>query len=434
MKMSFYDWCIQNHRQDLLDRWDYGLNTERPEEVGKSVSREFYFKCPRGIHPSTSYKLNNISKYSYSTAKCSFCNSFAQWGIDNIDNDFLEKYWDYDKNIALDPWKVPFRARPTTPIYIKCQIDSEHGSYLTFPDHFVSGSRCPYCSHAAVLPKDSFAQWGIDNIGTDFLNKYWDYDKNIVDPMKLHKKSNKLIYIKCQEKDYHGSYQVRPHDFIDKNIRCPFCHMIQVHPLDSLGANYPEVFNIWSDKNTDTPYDVAPGSGQMRWFKCQSGTHPDYLSRIYRAKNRNFECPKCHGDQDKSYLHQKVESYLDKYPYRKNTEYDCTLTTVNPLTGYVLPYDIELIINDNLSLYIEVMGKQHYEICLLTKTDAQERGCSPEESLRLLQYRDAIKRENVLRHGQAYLEIPYWTESDESYKTLIDDEIHKILSLTIQND
>jgi hypothetical protein len=122
---------------------------------------------------------------------------------------------------------------------------------------------------------------------------------------------------------------------------------------------------------------------------------------------------------------------LKNYPYHINTEYDCTLVTINPLTGYILPYDIELVINNDLSLYIEIMGKQHYEVCLLTKEDAIERGCSPEESLRLLQYRDKVKRENVLQYNQAYLEIPYWTESDESYKTLIDD---KILSLTMQND
>ena len=30
---SFYDWCIKNNRQDLLDRWDYELNGCSPKEV-----------------------------------------------------------------------------------------------------------------------------------------------------------------------------------------------------------------------------------------------------------------------------------------------------------------------------------------------------------------------------------------------------------------
>ena len=29
-KKSFYDWCIENNRQDVLDRWDYELNDCSP--------------------------------------------------------------------------------------------------------------------------------------------------------------------------------------------------------------------------------------------------------------------------------------------------------------------------------------------------------------------------------------------------------------------
>lgn len=142
---SFYHWCMVNNRQDLLDRWDYNLNKTIPKETARTSPDLYYFKCPRGIHASTAYKLNNLTKYSYSKAKCSACNSFAQWGIDNIDSDFLNKYWDYDKNINVDPWSIPYCARATTVIYIKCQYDMNHDSYKTFPSHFVSGSRCPEC-------------------------------------------------------------------------------------------------------------------------------------------------------------------------------------------------------------------------------------------------------------------------------------------------
>ena len=141
---SFYNWCVINNRQDLLDRWDYNLNQTTPQETARTSPSLYYFKCPRGMHKSTAYKLNNLTKYSYSTAKCSLCNSFAQWGIDNVDKNFLDKYWDYDKNIH-DPWQIPYCARATTVIYIKCQYDGHHESYKTFPSHFVAGSRCPEC-------------------------------------------------------------------------------------------------------------------------------------------------------------------------------------------------------------------------------------------------------------------------------------------------
>ena len=98
------------------------------------------------------------------------------------------------------------------------------------------------------------------------------------------------------------------------------------------------------------------------------------------------------------------------------------------LWTYQLPYDREIIVDDSHKLLVEVNGKQHYEICLHTKTDAVERCITPEEGFKLLQYRDKIKKECALSHNYYYLIIPYWTESDQSYKQLIDNMIHKILS------
>lgn len=153
--LSFEHWCIINNRQDLLDRWDYDLNLSTPLETARTSPGIYFFKCPRGLHESSAYRLVNLTKYSYSAAQCKCCNSFAQWGIDNIDSNFLNLYWDYEKNKNVDPWKVPFRARPSTTIYMKCQYDETHESYKTYPDHFVDGCRCPNC---AITKTESYLQ------------------------------------------------------------------------------------------------------------------------------------------------------------------------------------------------------------------------------------------------------------------------------------
>jgi hypothetical protein len=152
--LSFAHWCVVNGRQDLLDRWDYDLNKTTPEETARTSPSTYYFKCPRGLHQSSSYKLSNLTKHSYGAAQCRLCNSFAQWGVDNIDENFLELYWDYNKN-AVDPWNIPYSARSTTVVYINCQYDESHGSYKTFPSHFVNGSRCPAC---AISRSESYLQ------------------------------------------------------------------------------------------------------------------------------------------------------------------------------------------------------------------------------------------------------------------------------------
>lgn len=428
MKKSFYDWCIENARQDLLDRWDYELNPKAPNNVGCTSVDYWYFKCPVGQHESTPYKLTNVTRHVNSSVKCIKCNSFALWGIFNIGEDFLEKYWDYNKNKGIDPWELSYGSREE--IYIFCQEKSYHESYKTKPSHFIAGFRCPYCSGAYIHKLDSFGQWAIDNICNDFLEKYWDYDKNKIDPMTLAKQSKTKIYIKCLNKEYHGSYTTYPGDFIYDNNRCPFCSCRSLHRFDSLGAVRSEALDTWSDLNEDTPFDIAPKSKQIRWFKCENNKHKDYKSRVYRANIRNFECPKCHSEQEDSYLQKMVDYYIEHtYDYEYLKEYDCTLECVNPMTGYVLPYDRELIIGDK-HLIIEVQGYQHYNICLITRKSALERGVSVEKEFELQQYRDEIKKDYVLENGYEFLEIPYTCEGNESYKTLIDN---KILSLTTQN-
>lgn len=353
IKESFYDWCIKNNRQDLLDRWDYELNTVSPQQIGSYDGRKFYFKCPEHKHQSSLHKIGSI-KNSKCIPKvaCLYCNSFAQWGIDNICDDFLDKYWDYKLNKDIDPWGLP-------------------------------------------------------------------------------KASNKTVWIKCQKRDYHGSYSILVCDFY-KGIRCPYCHMIKIHKLDSLGTVYPKSVEVWSDKNEISPYEVAPMSNKKMWFKCDSGKHEDYLSFVYHVVERNFECAQCRIEYESSFLQKKVNQYLDLLGYTYYNENKCSIIATNPETNRKLPYDTEVIINNN-NLIIEVMGGQHYYICSWHVNIAKRRGTTPEEELLRIQYRDNIKKQYALLQGYHYLIIPYWTEDDESYKKLIDDKIKSIIN-TQQND
>ena len=106
-KINFYDWCIENKRQDLLDRWDYELNTDLPENtVNKRMELGgfIYLKCNKHIHESEKYNINSIMKMNI-LAKCKQCNSIGQWLIDIFGENALKKHWDYDKNI-INPFNI----------------------------------------------------------------------------------------------------------------------------------------------------------------------------------------------------------------------------------------------------------------------------------------------------------------------------------------
>jgi hypothetical protein len=59
---SFYEWCIENNRQEILSRWDYDLNKLNPNDLSYGSSKECYFKCPQGIHKSEPRSLISISR------------------------------------------------------------------------------------------------------------------------------------------------------------------------------------------------------------------------------------------------------------------------------------------------------------------------------------------------------------------------------------
>ena len=144
-RKTFFDWCASNNRQDVLDRWDYKLNKYKPSEINCKTEEKYYFKCPRGIHES---ELKNICDFVYGhegTIKCKYCNGFAQWGVDNIDEDFLEKYWDYNKN-KKSPWNISHGSH--TKVFIICQENSNHLSYKTECKSFCVGNRCPVCKQS----------------------------------------------------------------------------------------------------------------------------------------------------------------------------------------------------------------------------------------------------------------------------------------------
>lgn len=424
LKKSFYDWCLENNRQDMLNSWDTELNKSYPSEISYGTRKEYYFKCPRGIHKSELRNINTLTTNNRQL-KCNECNSFAQYNIDNICEDFLEKYWDYEKN-TINPWKVGHSSE--IKIWIKCQEKDYHESYKVRCDNFsLNIHRCPYCSGKQVNLKDSFAQWGIDNVCSDFLEKYWS-NMNTINPWQISKSSSKKVLIKCQEKDYHDDYTLSCFSFFNGD-RCPYCSNHKTHFLDSLGTIFPEVILLWSDKNKKSPYEYAPMSNQKVWWKCPNNKHEDYFRTINTSIVSDFRCPSCTRERNESFLQEKVRLYItEQLKYKTNHERNCTIVPQNPKVKNrhgELPFDNEII---NLKLIIEVNGGQHYDICAYTKI-WKSKTLTPEEQLYKRKLYDRYKRYIAYLYGYYYLEIPYWLDDKkESWKKLIDAKISEIFN------
>ena len=353
---TFEQWCRKNNKEDLLDRWCYELNKCSPNEVTFRTNAKYYFNCPRDIHSPELKNISVVTRSNGDVIVCNKCNSFAQWGIDNIGGNFLEKYWDYNKN-TINPWEVSYG-------------------------------------------------------------------------------SGKKVFIKCQEKNYHDSYDIRCSEFSVKNGRCPYCcnHKGKVHPLDSLGILLENkgLINLWSDKNEKSPYEYAPKSNKQAYWKCEIGKHNDYKRTILSSNGYDFRCAKCSGERNESFIQEKVRKYLIKLGYAVLHELDCNLVVVNPKTKCKLRYDNEVV---GLNLIIEVHGEQHYaHNNSITIQSAKKSNITPKQQLEYQKWKDEYKKNYALSQNYHYLEIPYYTDDKEkTWKKLIDytvDEIKKINNKT----
>jgi len=364
---TFEQWCIENNRQDVLDRWDYKMNNKKPDEITYDTNIKYYFKCSRILHESELKSIKDFINGHEGSIKCKQCGSFKQWCLDNNKQDVLNR-WDYELN-NCKPSEILYAT--ANKYYFKCPKDL-HESELKQISSFTSGQEgsmdCKLCN--------SFAQYNINNIGEDFLEKYWDYEKNGelgIDPWKINKCANKLkVYIICQEKDYHGSYDVMCANFSMYYSRCPYCssNNSKVHPLDSLGALYPKSLKVWSDKNKKYPYEYAPFSYEEVYWKCPEGKHEDYPRNISTSNTYNFRCPECQYSKGEERISNNFISKgfikigqndfdkligEDKY----NINYYIPQKTFEGLIGvgyHLLSYDFYI---PKLNLLIEYHGGQH---------------------------------------------------------------------------
>ena len=365
---SFAYYVQQELKEPLNKYWDWEKNNElgiNPYHIKPQSNKKVYIKCTE-----TDYHGSYITiLYQFTTGgRCPHCvnqngkihpkDSFGQWLIDTYGNDAIEKYWS-PKN-KLNPFEIA--PQNTDKIYILCQqreYHNDYGGYKTTPHQFYRNRGCSYCGGKKVHPKDSFAQWGIDTFGEDFLEKYWNWDKNNelgINPWKIKPGSTShKVWIYCQNKNYHndnGGYLITPGKFKD-NRRCPYCetHHGKVHPLDSFGALYPEKAKYWSENNNISSFKVAPKSNKKYKFICEKcgDEFERSLSKLNQV-DAGVVCRDCRGSQ----LETRTKRILEKYGI--NFEQEKTFFELIGEGGQPLRFDFYL---PNYNLLIELHGSQH---------------------------------------------------------------------------
>ncbi|HDG7527435.1 TPA: hypothetical protein PFR81_001927 [Clostridioides difficile] len=386
------------------ERLNQGNKNKEPYVQVKHIYCKHIYETP----------IKSFINKKYNCPKCcgSYENSFA-YHIEQELGEAIDKYWDFNKN-TINPYMINKNGH--TEIWIKCKKFNYHKSYKTTPNRFnANKNRCPYCKKSKVHSKDSFAQYHISNTDKDFLEKYWDYNKNEINPYEVSFKSHKKIWVKCQKKLYHESYIISCNSFTSKinsnNNGCPSCHpksYENVHLYDSFGYNYFNLIQCWSDNNNISPFRISKGNPKKMKFICpECGL--EFKRSIYDiVRRQNIKCSNCSLSEGE----KSIESWINKnkfiYVYEKEFE------NLTGLGGGRLSYDFYL---PEYKLLIEYQGEFHDGSLLEV--------CQTEEQYKKQQEHDRRKREYATTNGYELLEI--WHQDFDNIEEILDRKIGSLL-------
>lgn len=216
------------------------------------------------------------------------------------------------------------------------------------------------CSKCCKTYENSFAHHIEVELGEP-LEKYWDFEKNTVNPYHIYKRSHTKVWIKCQseevnelnglkKKDYHDSYTVVSSDFAIGR-RCSYCHSKSLHTYDSFGYHNPEKAQSWSINNDISPFRVSRNNGEEFKFTCDC-CGVEFKKRISNITSHNQWCPECSMSKGEKKIAEWLRYNNIEYEYEKMYKGLVGLGGGNLSYDFYLPY---------YNILIEYQGRQHNE-------------------------------------------------------------------------
>ena len=313
---SFYNWCIDNNKQYILDRWDYELNNCSSKNISfcsLGINKKgYWFKCPKGIHSSELKSIVNFVNGEEGAMNCNMCNSFAQYLLDRYGENGLQDYWDYKKNSKtnLNPWII--NKGSNKKVYIKCQTHGYHGSSFIRVSHFVyMNVRCPFCCNQKVHPLDSLGKILKDK---DLLS-LWS-KKNEKSPYSFAPFTKQQVWWKCPD-GKHEDYYRKINDSSICDFRCPKC---QFSKGEKLIEEYLNKNNINYIPQKEFERLIGLGNGNLSYdfyleqynllIEYQGKQHEHYILGFHRYK-KDFERQVKHDTLKREYAKQHSINLLE---------------------------------------------------------------------------------------------------------------------------
>lgn len=281
MRQTLAEYCTQNGKEYLLEQWSKEKNEGlMPEEVSFGSNRKVWWKCSAGHE----WQSTVWSRTSRETG-CPYCtnmrvipeNSFADVAPE------LVAQWHPAKNGQLKPTQVSSGSHRI--VWWICDKGHEWRAAVKTR---ISGCGCPVCANKTVLA-------GANDLATTHpqLADQWHPTKNLsLKPEQVLAGSSRKVWWQCEN----GHEWLARISARARGSGCPICGNRLITPdVNDLASAYPYLAAQWlQDKNgTLRPEQVAIGSNQKVWWKCEKGH--EWFAAICRRTMQGSGCPYCNN-------------------------------------------------------------------------------------------------------------------------------------------
>ena len=269
--------------KDLLKFWDYSKNSKNPETLSLGSNYKAWWICNNGhsfqqlVSSRTKYSKNDYCPYCSGKKVLSGFNDLATTHPESLKN------WDYNKN-TISPKDV--QATSIKKVWWIC--DKGHNYEQRIKNNVLIKNKCSYCSgkKVAVGENDFASQY------PEFL-KYWDYNKNTIQPNEITYGSNKKVWWICDKG--HSFEKVINGIWKDQKI-CYYCSGAKILAgYNDISTTHPGIAKWWDyDKNTENIENIIAGTNKKIWWLCDKG-HSFSMVGSERIKYPDDYCVYCNG-------------------------------------------------------------------------------------------------------------------------------------------
>ena len=284
MAMTLFQYCMENHSQDILEQWDKEKNIGiSMNEVSYGSHVRVWWRCKEGHCWQT--KIYNRTSGNSGCPICQRKRSRVHLNDLASQAPELAKQWHPTKNGSITPNDV--LAGTPRKVWWKGPCGHEWEAAVMSR---TAGSGCPVCAGRTVVP-------GINDLASfapDIVCE-WNSNRNgSTTPEMVSPYANRKVWWRC-ELGHEYQAEIR-HRTVEKS-GCPYCTGRKVLAgFNDLATKEPKIAAQWHPELNGalTPEMVSCGSNKKVWWQCADG-HV-WKAVIYsRTGEKKSGCPVCAG-------------------------------------------------------------------------------------------------------------------------------------------